>query len=160
MGRKLFWFFFPVSFFPYYPFFFPLTEGYYASMAACQAVPARSACLPGKLERAPREWSCLEALRLSCPGQVQSTREQPDKLPSSLHCSAGVQGNHPCSHTSQGAAQHGHGRRHTHLPRPGGGVGQQEMPRKKGGKRIDKMPKIGTGLSEPEQGWHPGREIC
>lgn len=66
---------FSVSFFFLIILFFFLTEGYYALMAACQAVPARSSCLPGKLNWAPREWSCLEALRLLCPGQVQSTRE-------------------------------------------------------------------------------------
>lgn len=136
MGRRLF---FSVSFFLLLlSFFSSLTEGYYASMAACQAVPARSACLPGKLEWAPREGSCLKALRLWCPGQVQSTREWPDKLPSSLHCRAGVQGNHPCSHSSQGSCPAQPRQEALHLPRPTGDVGQQEMPWKKKRKKKKK----------------------
>jgi len=42
-----------------------LNKGYYTLMAMCQAVPARSACLPGKPTWAPREWSWLEAPRHS-----------------------------------------------------------------------------------------------
>lgn len=52
-------------FYCFFFFFFLLTKGYYALMVMCQAVPARSACLPGKPAWAPREWSWLEALRHS-----------------------------------------------------------------------------------------------
>lgn len=52
--------------------FFFLNKSYYALMAMCQAVPARSACLPGKPAWAPREWSWLEALRHSSV-QVKSS---------------------------------------------------------------------------------------